>query len=495
MENVSSKLADALKLQWKYGFGSVPRGAARLTHGVHPYPAGLSVALAREVLPLLDIPRNGTVLDPFAGAGTVLIEACSMGYKSMGVDASPLATFVASHQTWVAKLGSEGEDPLDELETCANSVVWMLADDIEKNRMWVNDSGLKSWAPLMRALHDLSDTEHSSASTVPILRANREVAHRLWFCASAAIKRHKGTSGSKVYRGSNHSESKNFAYTQHELDEVKNGKPSSKRPKVVGAATACGLFLDAVDAYVRGARELRSEGHRHQPKVLLGDVRQVLDGMNVQFDAVFTSPPYPGVYDYVGVARESREMLTRYAGTNGRALPPLSPVLRACDPASYYLETAVPTGRNWPEGFDSRREFGAYSQMKRLSKLGGSSDAQSAGCTPQSDFEDAWRSGEEAWMRSVGGVLKPGGLMAVMLGDGGMSAVHGRPRTQREPEREPSSAPHIDGLESAKRSALATGLFEDVASASIHGDSQANGAPPGSRRTEHLLLLRRIPES
>ncbi|HKU43039.1 MAG TPA: DNA methyltransferase [Polyangiales bacterium] len=65
-----------------------------LTHGFHGYPARMHPVLARELVRGLADPGQ-IVLDPFAGSGTVLVEALVAGCKPQGVDLSPLALRVA----------------------------------------------------------------------------------------------------------------------------------------------------------------------------------------------------------------------------------------------------------------------------------------------------------------------------------------------------------------------------------------------------------------
>jgi hypothetical protein len=68
-----------------------------LTHGFHAYPARMHPVLAREVLARFTEPGQ-TVLDPFAGSGTILVEAMVAGCRAQGVDLSPLASRVAEQQ-------------------------------------------------------------------------------------------------------------------------------------------------------------------------------------------------------------------------------------------------------------------------------------------------------------------------------------------------------------------------------------------------------------
>lgn len=68
-----------------------------LTHGFHAYPARMHPVLARELLARFSEPGQ-VVLDPFAGSGTVLVEAMVAGCKAQGVDLSPLASRIAEQQ-------------------------------------------------------------------------------------------------------------------------------------------------------------------------------------------------------------------------------------------------------------------------------------------------------------------------------------------------------------------------------------------------------------
>jgi DNA modification methylase len=63
--------------------------ARELTHGFHSYPARFHPLLCRRLL--AEAPPTVTVLDPFVGSGTTLIEACVRGARGIGVDANPLA--------------------------------------------------------------------------------------------------------------------------------------------------------------------------------------------------------------------------------------------------------------------------------------------------------------------------------------------------------------------------------------------------------------------
>lgn len=69
-----------------------------LTHNFYRYPARMSPELAGEIIHHFTRPGD-TVVDPFMGGGTTIVEAVAAGRCAIGVDLNPLATFVAEAKT------------------------------------------------------------------------------------------------------------------------------------------------------------------------------------------------------------------------------------------------------------------------------------------------------------------------------------------------------------------------------------------------------------
>jgi DNA modification methylase len=72
-----------------------------LTHGLHTYPAVMIYPISRNIISLLKgITSVDTLLDPFSGSGTVLVEGQLAGIKSIyGNDLNPLAKFISEVKT------------------------------------------------------------------------------------------------------------------------------------------------------------------------------------------------------------------------------------------------------------------------------------------------------------------------------------------------------------------------------------------------------------
>lgn len=68
-------------------------------HGWFIYKQGFAEDLVRALLSQEKPSRKHYVLDPFAGVGTTNLVAQSMGYKSIGFDINPVATFAAQVKT------------------------------------------------------------------------------------------------------------------------------------------------------------------------------------------------------------------------------------------------------------------------------------------------------------------------------------------------------------------------------------------------------------
>lgn len=69
-----------------------------LTHNYYNYPAKFSPIFAREVINYFTSPGD-TVLDPFVGGGTSILEAMALGRRGIGIDISTLAIFICKVKT------------------------------------------------------------------------------------------------------------------------------------------------------------------------------------------------------------------------------------------------------------------------------------------------------------------------------------------------------------------------------------------------------------
>jgi len=85
-----------------------------LTHYMHPYKGKFHPKMARALVNIVHPTEHGTVMDNFAGSGTLLVEAAVMGIRSIGVEINPLAVLMSNVKTQCLKIRSlELRDAID----------------------------------------------------------------------------------------------------------------------------------------------------------------------------------------------------------------------------------------------------------------------------------------------------------------------------------------------------------------------------------------------
>jgi hypothetical protein len=266
------------------------RGIAdSLTHGLHTYPARLHPAMARQLIAALLEARAAaasaqapaTILDPFCGAGTVLVEARRAGARAVGVDANPLAVLIARAKTWTAPAGRRAA--LRRIGRELAAAAWNEgkaarradyqpaplrapagADPAARSR------SLEGWFPP----HVRRELEYLATRIDDLRTEDAELADLLTVVLSSILykvsRRASDTDPSRVERN-------------------------------VSRGAAARLFGERVELLCKGLDALARASSAPIPAVYRGDARH-LDGADIEpasVDIVVTSPPYAGTYDYV----------------------------------------------------------------------------------------------------------------------------------------------------------------------------------------------------
>lgn len=82
-----------------------------LTHYMHPYKGKFHPKMARALLNHVFPGEQGTVMDNFAGSGTLLVEAATMGLDSVGIEINPLSVLMSNVKTQCLTI------PIEDLRT------------------------------------------------------------------------------------------------------------------------------------------------------------------------------------------------------------------------------------------------------------------------------------------------------------------------------------------------------------------------------------------
>ena len=130
--------------------------------GVHWYPARYVAQVPGILIGYLS-DAGDTVLDPFCGSGTTLIEAARQGRRPIGIDTNPVAVLMSNaklvsfeESEWRAFVGGVTSDVANLLQgSVKNSGEFPIPSE-EENRRWYHPETLRELAAVWHAL-DLAD--------------------------------------------------------------------------------------------------------------------------------------------------------------------------------------------------------------------------------------------------------------------------------------------------------------------------------------------------
>ncbi|MBS4011374.1 MAG: site-specific DNA-methyltransferase [Roseovarius sp.] len=239
--------------------------------GLHWHPCRFPSQVPAVAISRLSRPGD-TVLDPFMGSATTLVEAKRLGRNSVGIDINPVSCLMAS-----AKLV---EEPGDELAVLIDRFKLRLSQGWEHARLsdvpeavqgtkWFADQTLtelrKIWGMIEQEPEPIYTIVKATFSSI-LLPSCRETRHWGYVCD--------------------------------------NSQPKTDR---VGEAKK--LFLIALERFKRAhLARTDNRGSSAHSKVICQDSRLALKSLkDGEIDCFVTSPPYLGVADYVKAQRLSME--------------------------------------------------------------------------------------------------------------------------------------------------------------------------------------------
>jgi DNA modification methylase len=237
--------------------------AQELTHGFHAYAARFHPLLVRRLLE--GVPRGRTLLDPFVGSGTTLVEGVTRGLRTFGVDVNPLA--IALCRLKATPWPFERRMPLaDAAREVAERSLSRVAQRARTRTSGSEYDDPQRYAPhVFRELVGLRE-EISSVED----KALREPLALI--LSSIVLKVSRRTSATRA----------------------------STTERAIGKGLPTRLFLRRAEELVAKMAELAAAvpAGTPAPDVRLGDARALNHIRNAQVDVVITSPPYLGTYDY-----------------------------------------------------------------------------------------------------------------------------------------------------------------------------------------------------
>ncbi len=129
-------------------------GGERATHYLHTYPAKLLPQIAVFFLASARlVPFGGSVLDPFCGSGTVVLESMLHGRSATGVDSNPFACLIARAKTTVVCVETLVRRAA-AVSRRARRLGWGRVPDVVNIDYWYYPHAIDQLSRLRRALDD-----------------------------------------------------------------------------------------------------------------------------------------------------------------------------------------------------------------------------------------------------------------------------------------------------------------------------------------------------
>jgi hypothetical protein len=263
-------VAAGLHLSWSEA--ELPeRERTKHVHRLHPYLGKFIPQLVEKLLERY-VARGGHVLDPFAGSGTTLVQSLESGYDATGID-------IAAFNALLMRVKSARYDAF-RLEKELRAALARRGHSRERPRGFLRDwYAPRAAAELLHFRSLLGDYEHADVLRVVLARAAR----------SARLTTHFDL---------------DFPRTPQREPYWCHKHRRTCRPVEEADKFLARYLLDTLER-LKAFQRVRSRGR--EATVLHGDAREVeLDG---PYDAVLTSPPYPGLIDYHEQHRYAYELL------------------------------------------------------------------------------------------------------------------------------------------------------------------------------------------
>jgi len=241
------------------------------THGFHKYPAKFIPHIPKWAIDKYLNGSNGkTILDPFCGSGTTLVEGILTGHNVVGVDIDPLSALIAKVKTTridATKLKDISSWLVKEIRIKKEGG---FKPDCETIEHWFTKDAIKKLSTIRSLINQIPEKFDNTKKV-------RDIQDLLLICFSSIIR-----------RASNADNESQKTYVSH---------TKIKEPEEVNS-----LFFSQLDLFNdRAIKFAEQTNSKLKNKIICSSSAESLDKkLNGQkIDLVITSPPYIKAIDYI----------------------------------------------------------------------------------------------------------------------------------------------------------------------------------------------------
>jgi DNA modification methylase len=233
------------------------------TNLIHSYPAKMYGPIARSLI-CMYAKKGDTVLDPYCGTGTVLMQSCLYGMSSIGIDINPIACLIAKVKTTrlnITRLKKETENLFYLIENAEKEVKIPTFPSIE---YWFEKDVQADLARILTEINKIS---------------NKNYKNFFLICLSSIIRKASNADP----------EIKPPVKTKKMIDFINRG----------GKVCAVKEFKKAVTSNLDRLEKFCKDSSKSvKARVINEDFRET-EIPNNSIDFVITSPPYIGSQKYI----------------------------------------------------------------------------------------------------------------------------------------------------------------------------------------------------
>jgi len=249
-----------------------------LTHSLHEYKGRFYPQLAKSFMNYAGIKKGDTILDPFCGSGTTLVESFIFGANAVGVDINPIAFLLAKAKVKSLLLKSKDLFSIRKaFDNLKEESGWKRVST-DSYKQTVNTEYLKSWFP-----------ENNLEKIIAIQEVIRSLPNEIYQLFATVVL-------SNLLR--------DFSYQDPSQLRI-------RRRQDIPPENLIETFKKNLNTQIENLEKFQSINKfelTSNVQNYLGDIRTLMKSANlkpISIDVVITSPPYATALPYVDTDRLS----------------------------------------------------------------------------------------------------------------------------------------------------------------------------------------------